>query len=62
MERRRKRRATSGLALVLALVLALSLSLVGSTAQAKDLSNEQGPLPTLEIAPGGSKSFTAAIM
>ena len=35
---------------------------VGGGAQAKDLSNEQGPLPTLEITPGGAKSYRAAVL
>ncbi|MCR9097646.1 MAG: hypothetical protein NXI30_25795 [bacterium] len=41
--------------------LALSW-LVAPVAFAKDLSNEQGPLPTLEITPGGGKSFRAAVL
>jgi len=28
---------------------------------AKDLSNERGPLPTLEVAPGGAASYRAAV-
>ena len=35
---------------------------VASAAGAKDLSQEQGPLPTLEIAPSGGKSFRVAVL
>jgi len=31
-------------------------------ALAQDLSNEKGPLPTLEVTPGGGKSFRAAVL
>ena len=58
--RQPRERRTRSLGLTLAAMVVLSVA--GSAASAKDLSNEQGPLPTLEIAPGGSKSFSAAIL
>ena len=36
--------------------------LVASPLGAKDISKERGPLPTLEIAPGGSKTLSAAVL
>ncbi len=42
-------------------LLALGVSASPSEAQ-KDLSREQGPLPTLEIAPRGGQSFRVAVL
>jgi len=38
------------------------VALAASGAQAKDLANEQGPLPTLEIAPGNATAFRVAVL
>lgn len=46
---------TIGLALAITLLVAPTLS-------AQDLTNEQGPLPTLDIVPGLSRGFRAAVL
>ena len=57
-EERRPRR----IGLVGLFCLALIAFLATSPLFAKDISKERGPLPTLEIAPGGSKTLTAAVL
>ena len=47
---------------VLAAVAGTLGALAAISAFAQDLSNEQGPLPTLEIAPGRGSSFRAVVL
>ena len=58
-QRRTRRTRCAGRLLAAATLLA---GLAGSAAAAKDLSQEKGPLPTLEIAPSGGKSFRVAVL
>lgn len=44
------------------IALAAACGLSGGDVLAQDLSNEKGPLPTLEVTPGGGKSFRVAVL
>ena len=46
---------------VLGLLAAGGLGGLPGGAGARDLSDERGPLPTLEVAPGGATSYRAAV-
>lgn len=59
-----RRRMGAGHVPVLLLALSAGHAALFGAAPAfgKDLANEQGPLPTLEITPGGGKAFRAAVL
>lgn len=59
-ERRRDRRRVGGAWGIACWTLTL-VAAAGAVG-AKDLANEQGPLPTLEIAPAGGKAFRVAVL